>query len=207
MAATSADEGIVRRRTRMGGVLSAALWLALTAVPVAAGGAELPPQGASGNFGVHTLVDTADYPGARCVYVENPSFLQILTKIKVRPPIVFAFNRTGGRDQQTVGWLYRVWTANDPSSDVWQPLASGHVQKATATDSTNARFTNQTYDIPASVQNMSPHPYFLVQVVIRWYYPTRTHTDGRSLILVQNYYAQTPYDDFVAHQYCHGAQT
>jgi hypothetical protein len=200
--------GAVARFSGMRIALVAALWLLLTAMPVAAGGAELPTHGASGNFGVHTLVDTTDYPGARCVYqLDQGGGLQILMRIKVRPPIVFAFDRSKAVDRQTVSWRYRIWTANDPTVDTWQPLYKGPLQKATATDASNARFTPQTYEVPDSVHNANPHPYLLVQVVIRWYYPSSPHVDGISLILVQNYYNQTPFGDFVTSQNCVEAAT
>ena len=159
-------------------VLSA---LVVCASPVAAGGAELPPTGMTGKFGVFGAVDTVDYAGARCVYADEG--FQVLTRIKVRPPIMYARDRTHHTDTQTVGWVFSVWTAHDVTSDTWDEVYESDVQIATATDAHNARFSTRGWKVVPDVNTTTS---YLVRMSMLWY-PTAYIGSGNVSLLLRHY--------------------
>ena len=77
----------------------------LAAMPAAAQGGDPTYGPHSGNYGVHGFIDSAEWPGGLCTYDAGTGLLK---KIKVWSPIVYAFDRTGGTDHQTVGIRTRV---------------------------------------------------------------------------------------------------
>lgn len=148
-----------------------------------------PPSGHSGNYGVHTLIDNGEYPGTTCVYYNTQSN-DFLRSMVVRPPIVYAVDRTSGVDTQTVGWKYTIQYTSDNTT--WHPLATSTLVKATATDHTNARFGSRTYDF-------APFPPYAYRVVVHilWFYPTSSVKNGSAAHLVGYYQGAGPGVSFV----------
>jgi len=138
----------------------------------------------TGNFGVHDLTDNGQYPGATCTYngVE-------LSKISIRRPVVYAFNRTSHTDTQTVGYRY-ILEYNDGKFSTtaysdWPDAHLGKVIKATATDAANARWSAASYTFPNGVA--AGHQVWRISIRMFWYYPTATKIDGKALQVVENY--------------------
>jgi hypothetical protein len=117
------------------------------------------PGGHSGNYGEHYLLDTAEYPGVRCSYGDD----QFIDTMRIKPPVVFAYDSSSATNQQTVGWKYYIEQSLD-SPVAWSVLAASTVQKATATDVHNAHFNARTYNVG------SPNTVYLrVRVRMLWY--------------------------------------
>lgn len=175
--------------------------LVIGASPVAAGGAELPPTGDSGRYGVFGVVDTVDYAGARCVYVDTGG--QQLAQIKVRPPIVYARDRSHHTDTQTVGWVFSVWIAHDLGLDTWQQVYESDVQIATATDAHNARFSTRGWKVALDTNTTT---FYLVRMSMLWY-PTTHIGSGNASVLLHHYADINPYSDYMLPDYCPQGQT
>jgi hypothetical protein len=92
----------------------------------------------TGTVGEHSLkLDVPEAGGAICFF--NEAGPDDLWKIKMRPPLVYAIDRDGGRNQQMVGWRLII----DRSGD-GMPAKLFHkskIQKQIAYDDQPARFT------------------------------------------------------------------
>lgn len=126
------------------------------------------PFGHSGSYGRHQLVDTEEYPGVNCRY--DARF--VLNGVTARAPIVFARDRTTGRDRQLVSWRIRVQRAGN-SSSTWTTLFSGPVQRAYAYDDVNAAFTSSTVSFSANSSFR-----YRILVAMFWYAPGTTTVQG-----------------------------
>lgn len=155
----------------------------LAAAPVsAAGDPTVGPH--TGNLGVHTLVDTSDYPGATCIY--DPGLH--LKTIKIRQPIVYAFDRTSKTDTEWVAWRYHIeYSSSDapPEQYVnWPDFAVSSWTKVKATDLDNARWTSGTYTMGSG---SGSHPFYRVSIELRWFFPSSSTKDGNAVHVVNNY--------------------
>jgi hypothetical protein len=151
-----------------------AVWFAaLVALVVAASPAAANSH--AGNVAVHALIDTEQFPGVTCVFRVTPD--DYLQRIRVRAPIVYAFDRTAGTDTQWVGWRYRIQSSSNGTD--WADVQGGTSAfvKAKATDGYNAQWTSRVWDVP-----QPPVGLFRVIVAIRWYSPTSGHVDGHALL-------------------------
>jgi hypothetical protein len=179
-----------------GGLLAVAaplLALLLGAAPVAAGGVALPPTGTKGAYGAFGLVDTVDYPGARCIYTEPSLGSQLLTRIKVRPPIVYARDRGPGTDTQVVGWWFDVWTVHDLVLGTWGKVFQSEFRTATATDTRNAHLGAVSWTVS---RDANPSTYYLVRVVMLWLPKGPKPPTGSAVVLVAHYADINPYSDY-----------
>ena len=118
------------------------LAIALVTAALMAGGpvAADTPIGHTGHPGRHHLVDTMASAGVVCTY--HPAS-QLLYKITVRPPLVYARNTTSGTDHQKVGWRYRI-QAWDEGPGAWVAYKAGPIKTATASDHVPAAFTSMS---------------------------------------------------------------
>jgi len=124
-----------------------------------------------GNFGVHFLADSEEYPGAKCYYNNST----VIRAIKVQDPLVFAENRVRGRvDSQKVSWFFRV-EAQPPGGKVWTTVATSDLEKKTATDAQVANFSPMTESFAGRADRQ-----YRVVVVIRWYGSDETNVRGRT---------------------------
>jgi hypothetical protein len=174
-----------RRSTGVGLVAVAAVTI-VGAGPALAGMGDPTFGPHTGNYGLHTLIDTPEYPAARCEYGPDDK----LKRIKIRRPIVYGADRSGGTDTQTVGWRYRIeyvdqMTAGGYSN--WPDLYVSDIKKASASDLHNAHFKPRTYTFGSGVSN---HSFYRVSIEAIWYYPSSTNKDAKAVHL-PNYYLET----------------
>ncbi len=99
------------------------------------------PVSHGGTFGPHALTDSLEYPGATCRYDDD----QNVDRIRVRPPTVFARDRTSARDMQWVGWVVELQYRSD--SGTFSTVQRSSVVKVTAWDDAPAPFRQRTVTI------------------------------------------------------------
>jgi len=150
-----------------------------------------PPQmTASGRFGVVALIDNPTFSGGICFY--DPDNAQDLVRMKVRRPIVFAYDRRPGRlDSQTVGWRYTIQVSDDLTT--WSNLYTSPIQTRTATDVTNADFR------PMAHAFSSTHAAYRARVQVYWY--RSGAIDGQATLYPFYYGIVTNFTQFVP-SYC-----
>jgi hypothetical protein len=163
------------RLARLLGSLALGGALALAGSAPAAANTEV---GHTGLVGRHSLLDTTTNAGTRCDYLTGDGRGGAST-VTVRPPRVFARNRTAGVDRQTVGWRVRLQQSEDFVH--WYTDFESPVAKGSATDTTKASFTAMTVSVPFNL-------YVRVHVVMFWYVPGTTgRTEGRAIHQVDTY--------------------
>jgi hypothetical protein len=86
-------------------------------------------------------MDTTEYPGATCRYDGGMN----LYRVRVRPPIVFARDRTSARDMQWVGWVVELQYRPDTGS--FSTVQRSSVVKVMALDDTPAPFRQRTVTV------------------------------------------------------------
>jgi hypothetical protein len=96
----------------------------------------------SGLLGAHSLTDSWEYPGVRCSYDEH----QNAARIRVRPPTVFARDRSSGRDSQWVGWRIELQYHPDEGGS-WSTVQKSSVVTAKAWDDQAASFRQRTVTV------------------------------------------------------------
>jgi hypothetical protein len=96
--------------------------------------------GGSGTTGRWTLIDSARYPGATCVFhtVGDDEIHQI----RFRAPVVYAVNSTTDVDTQQVGWRWIVQYSND-GQKTWHLEKRGPIVRTKASDTYNAQWPSQ----------------------------------------------------------------
>jgi hypothetical protein len=121
----------------------------------------------TGRRGKHWILDNVgpnpELPSATCLYDENLD----LEAVRLRRPIVFARNATGGTDTQDIGWRVRLqYTALNSSETDWQPLEVSSEIRRPATDSDWADFRPRTIPVEPLAE-----PFFGVRAVyqLTWY--------------------------------------
>lgn len=140
----------------------------------------------SGRTGRHALRDRVGSPGVTCEYSVPAGRLHEMT---VRPPKVFARNRTAARDHQQVSWSLRVdyWDVNE----FWAEATSKGPWTATAWDDTPAAFTARTFPAPIGFGGK-----YRVVITMRW--RRAGVVEGRSTHLVDQYRNRMGDDVFVS---------
>ncbi len=124
--------GIARMAVALGVTLSLALPSVATAdEPVSHGGA----------YGPHALTDSLEYPAVTCHYDGDLN----LDRVRVRPPTMFARNRTSARDLQWVGWVVELQYRPDGGS--WSTVQKSSVARVTALDDSPAPFRLRTVTV------------------------------------------------------------
>jgi hypothetical protein len=120
------------------------------------------PVSHRGSVGAHSLTDSQEYPGASCWYDRDMN----VARVKVRPPTVFARDRSSSRDHQSVGWVVEL-RYQGPGGGSWSTVQKSSVATATAWDDTAAPFRTR------SVTIAHPKGSGSWQVVVRmlWYKP------------------------------------
>ena len=96
---------MIRSRGRRAAAVAALLALAVLPGSAAAGVSDPTYGPHSGNYGLHWLLGSHEYATFICKYDDQG----VLSQIKLRRPIVFAFDRhAGATDHQQVGWRYTI---------------------------------------------------------------------------------------------------
>jgi hypothetical protein len=149
------------RTARMAVVLGMTLTLAFPGTVTADA-----PVSHRGTYGPHALIDTVEYPGASCRYDDD----QNMVRVRVRPPIVFARDRTAARDMQWVGWVVELQYRS--GSGAFSTIQRSSVVKVMALDDTPAPFRARTVTVAR------PRGSGAWRVVSRmiWYKPGTTST-------------------------------
>jgi len=144
--------------------------LVTSAVPVTAA---TPAPVDDPPVGRHVLIDTQEFPGAKC---RTQSFSDLLS-IRVRRPVMYARSRTSGTDHQIVGWRWELRNASRTQID------HGSFEKADATDKRPAAFSNQTVDMSGR-----PEGTYFISIRMRWFKPgSSTTVQGSAHHFVRNY--------------------
>ena len=176
---------MVRIQRPIVSMLAAVAMAAAIAAPVAAD----TPLVHSGLYGVHDLVDSEEYTGARCRYDDE----QNLDRVTARFPIVFARDRTAGIDRQVVSWFFVVQTQHGLTE--WRTVGMSAEQFATARDDRPAPFSAQVAMVSGPTETIR------VVVRMRWFDPSDPKTiQGRASHAVDWY--RYPLAD--ANEFCPG---
>lgn len=120
--------------------MAVVLGLTLSLVAPAAVSADTPVSH-RGSFGAHALIDTVEYPGATCRYDDDLN----AARVRVRPPTVFARDRSSARDLQWVGWVVELQYQPDGGS--FSTVQRSSAVKVMALDDTPAPFRQRTVTI------------------------------------------------------------
>lgn len=94
-----------------------------------------------GAVGAHSLTDSAEYAGARCLYDDE----QNVDRVRVRPPTVFARDRTSARDRQWVGWVVELQYR--PDDGAWSTVQKSAAAKVLAWEDSPAPFRQRTVTV------------------------------------------------------------
>lgn len=136
--------------------------------------------------GVWSLIDTQQYPAVTC-YFHNVTTDDYLYRISTRAPIVYAVDRTTGRDSQSVAWQARL-QGYDYTNSVWVPLWKSKWVTRTATDAYNAQWPAWAVSAPIDSSLFQTYSAFRVRVAIRWDHPGSTSSVDSSLVATPQYY-------------------
>lgn len=173
------------RSIRLGLTASAVAFVvvALAAAPALAD----TEAGHTGLTGTHSLRDTADKPGATCTYkpkgVTDVPFS--LASVRVRPPIVFARDVTGGVDQQRTGWRFSL-ERKLFSESTWTEVFRSATQKAQASDASAAAFSAMSGKPPLPTQLAA------YRVVVKMFWYRNGATEGTATHIVDFYFWKIP---------------
>ena len=139
----------MEKRVRRRGRLATGVWLAMLVIgaslcsgmPVALADMELGHDGLTGR---HRLADMYDSPGAVCDIVLPGRDSLGETWLRVNPPIMFAINRTGGVDEQQIGWRATVSALNEDTG-AWREVRRSAMTRTTANDQLASYFNGQEW--------------------------------------------------------------
>lgn len=98
--------------------------------------------GHSGRIGAHSLTDSWEYPGVKCSYDGDMNAV----RVRVRPPTVFARDRTTSRDSQWVGWSIEL-RFHPSEGGTWQTVQTSSLTKVRTWDDTPAPFRTRSVTI------------------------------------------------------------
>ena len=139
----------MEKRAPRRGRLATGVWLATLVIgallcsgmPVALADMELGHDGLTGR---HRLADMYDSPGAVCDIVLPGRDSLGETWLRVNPPIMFAINRTGGVDEQQIGWRATVSALNEDTG-AWREVRRSAMTRTTANDQLASYFNGQEW--------------------------------------------------------------
>jgi hypothetical protein len=146
-----------RRSVRRALILTASLMLSASGVAMAD-----TPVGHSGTYGPHSLTDSDESAGARCIFDSE----MYLTRVRVLPPTLFARDRTSSRDSQYVDWRVEL-RYRDGEGGSWGTFKNSTYTKVKAYDDTPAALARKSVSIGSQVGGGE----FEVIVRMRWYRP------------------------------------
>ena len=155
--------------------------LLLGSVPAAAA------SPAGGLMEAFTFNDTFNHPGVTCYYGAVNAASQDLIKIVTKGPKVWARDRTGGVDHQTVAWRFVIEGAPAGVPPYTNEYSSSWI-KATADDSSGHKFSARTWVQPKPAKNRQ----WKVHEELRFYKPGST-TTVEATIKFFNQYATSVY--------------
>lgn len=122
------------------------------------------PISSSGSVGAHHLADTNVHRGVKCLYQEGGgSGEEVLHQLTVKPPVIFAVDKTGGRDKQLVGWRALIQRRNHGAAS-FVTITTGALHTAFAWDDTAASLSTRTYSVTSQFGAD-----FRVRIAMFWY--------------------------------------
>jgi hypothetical protein len=180
--------GFMETKVRRRGRLATAVWLATLVIGASLGNGALvaladTELGHDGFVGRHRLADMYDSPGAVCDIVLPSRDSLGETWLRVNPPIMFAINRTGGVDEQQIGWRATVSTLNEDTG-AWRVVRRSAMTRTVATDQLASYFNGQGWlaGFPLTRETYS------VSVEMVWYDPDDPRQiEGRSTHAIEHF--------------------
>src|SRR5690606_27071203 len=139
--------------------------------------------GHTGQTGRHRLADMYDSPGAVCDIVLPGRESLGETWLRVNPPVMFARDRTSGRDEQQVGWRATV-SALNARTGAWQVVRHSPTTRATASDDLASYFNGQGWLAGFPLTRAT----YSVTVEMLWYDPADpSQVEGTALHEVEHF--------------------
>lgn len=169
------------------GALPFALALMLSASTPVAAVESVKQTGSVGNW---SFAESSSTPRTTCSYgPEAPPDDSFTTQIKVKPPTVFAADRTSGKvNKRKVSW--QVQLQHEPSGGgSWVNGTTSSVQRATAYDNKQAPFTALTIKHDG---HKDPNDALRIKVTIKWYAPNGS-VEGKIVFNPTYYREVTPF--------------
>ncbi len=142
----------------------------------------------SGSPGSYSVIDTETNQSVHCFYPSASHANNDLSKIKIKPPKLYAKNRTSGVDSQWVGWQFSIQHGTTVGSAPagWTTYYKSSVMKAVAKDNQAASFTTKTW-----IAGNHINRWWRVKLLMFWYAPgSKTKISGQVNWIV-DYYAIT----------------
>lgn len=158
----------MRRTRHLSTLATCALALALQAQTALSA----VPLSQQGRIGPYVLTDSDTSPGIACTYdAGGPGDMgNDIDLVEARSPRVFARDRSGRRDRQTVGVrILFERSVNEGGSGGWVTAKATKVVKKAAYDDQPARFSRKSWLVPFEEDYQ-----YRVSVVMRWYKPGTT---------------------------------
>ena len=157
-------------------LVSAAIALALSVMPLG-----VSAMAGNGQQGVHVLIDSPTWPGAICFY-PDPVGDDVVRRVTVRAPIVYAYDATSRVDSQWVGWRFKVQESRDQT--IWHDLpgVTTRFALAAATDAYNAQWPAQHARLPGGLSD-----HYRVVIAVRWYAADKRHVVAKATMSPTNY--------------------
>jgi hypothetical protein len=139
-----------------------------------------------GEFGPYVLADSTTKPGVACTYDADVPGAQgnDIDIMEAKGPRVFARDRSGGRDPQTVGvkFLFQR-SVNEGGTGGWVTEERTSMVKKTAYDDQAAGFAKRAWLVP-----LEDDYQFRALAIIRWFEPGSTTEVEGSVMLQYVYY-------------------
>jgi hypothetical protein len=152
--------------------------------------------GHTGLTGRHRLADMYDSPGAVCdIVLPGPDSLGE-TWLRINPPVMFARDRTAGKDQQEVAWRATV-SALDERTGTWRVVRRARVARDLASDDLASYFDGQGWlaEFPLSRATYS------ATVEMIWYDPLDpARVEGRARHGIEHFMIILRHNGEVSHE-------
>ena len=132
-----------------------------------------------GSPGPYTVSDSTNSPGAHCYYPSASHSNNDLSKIKIKPPTMYAKSGT-----QWVGWQYSIQHGTTAGSGAaWTTYYKSPTMKLQATTSHAAAFTTQTWTAGNHINR-----FWRVKLLMFWYKPGSKTTISGQVNWVMDWY-------------------
>ncbi len=174
----------------------------VSVAPVSAAAAQPYGYGVhSGDYGRHWILDMYDqsteYPAVSCRY----DHARKLRSLSIRPPVVYAHDRSSHLDRQYLAWRAYIQSSTTPSSEPWDEVGRTPLEVKSATDETSAAFGPASFVIPTEPGLPSDA---VVRVIYRmwWYWPNKGDISGRASDGVYWLRVRTPFESGLTDGWC-----
>ncbi len=158
----------------------------------------------SGNYGRHWVLDMYDqsteYAAVACRYDHSLK----LRSLSIRPPVVFADDRTSHLDHQHVAWRAVVEYSTTPATEPWSELGRTHLETRSTTDEQAASFHGAVFSVPGGALPSDS----VVRVTYRmwWYSASTGDIDGRASDGVYWLRIRTPFGSSLTDGWCEAGE-